>query len=133
MLTQVIHTETMTVARLQLAKDCFVPEHKHVNEQVSMVEIGSLRFVLDGEIVVVKAGEVLRIPPNATHSAEAIEDSLVSQGCGHACKNHYHARYPTFQTPSTLGSGFLPPSPVLPVRDGGAVYTPGAKTYRCPR
>jgi quercetin dioxygenase-like cupin family protein len=74
---QVIHTETMTVARLQLLKGCFVPEHKHVNEQVSMVETGSLRFLLEGEIVVVKAGEVLRIPPNATHSAEALEDSFV--------------------------------------------------------
>jgi quercetin dioxygenase-like cupin family protein len=74
---QVIHTETMTVARLQLGKGCFVPEHKHHNEQVSMVETGSLRFVLNGETVVVKAGEVLRIPPNAIHSAEALEDSYV--------------------------------------------------------
>jgi quercetin dioxygenase-like cupin family protein len=54
-----------------------VQEHKPLNEQVSMVETGSLRFILDGEVVVVRAREVLRIPPNATHSAEAIEDTYV--------------------------------------------------------
>ncbi|HUA84218.1 MAG TPA: cupin domain-containing protein [Bryobacteraceae bacterium] len=74
---QVIHTENMTVARLHLAKGCSVQEHKHINEQVSMVETGSLRFILDGEVVVVRAGGVLRIPPNAIHSAEAIEDTYV--------------------------------------------------------
>jgi quercetin dioxygenase-like cupin family protein len=73
---QVIHADTMTVARLQLAKGCFVPEHSHVNEQLSMIEEGSIRFVLAGKEVTVKAGEVLRIPPNVPHSAEALEDSV---------------------------------------------------------
>ncbi len=39
---QVIHAETMTVARLFLKKGCFVPEHSHHNEQISMIEEGSL-------------------------------------------------------------------------------------------
>ena len=73
---QCIHGETMTVARLYLAKGCSVPEHSHVNEQISMIEAGSLRFVLAGQEQVVKAGEVLRIPPNVPHSAEALEDSI---------------------------------------------------------
>ena len=73
---QVIHAETMTVARLKLAKGCLVPVHQHVNEQISMIEEGSLRFVLDGQEVIVKAGEVLQIPPNVPHSAEALEDSI---------------------------------------------------------
>lgn len=73
---QVIHAETMTVARLRLAKGCFVPEHHHVNEQISMVEEGSIRFLLAGKEVIVKAGEVLRIPPELPHSAEALEDTV---------------------------------------------------------
>ncbi len=74
---QVIHGETMTVAHLELAKGCFVPEHSHHNEQIAMVEQGSLRFVLEGREQIVKGGEVLRIPPNVPHSAEAMEDSVV--------------------------------------------------------
>jgi quercetin dioxygenase-like cupin family protein len=73
---QVIHGDTMTVARLYLTKGCFVPEHSHHNEQISMLEQGSLRFVLEGREQVVKAGEVLRIPPHVPHSAEALEDSI---------------------------------------------------------
>ncbi len=71
---QVIHGDTMTVARIRLRKGCSVPEHSHHNEQISMVEEGSIRFVLGGVERIVKAGEVLRIPPHLPHSAEALED-----------------------------------------------------------
>ncbi len=73
---QVIHGETMTVARVYLSKGCAVPEHSHHNEQISMLEKGALRFVIGGVEKVVKAGEVLCIPPHVPHSAEALEDSI---------------------------------------------------------
>lgn len=73
---QVIHGKTMTVARLQIRKGCSVPEHSHHNEQISMIEQGSLRFVLAGVEKIVKAGEVLQIPPHVPHSAEALEDCV---------------------------------------------------------
>ena len=66
----------MTVARLYLRKGSSVPEHSHHNEQISMIEQGSLKFVIAGQETVVKAGQVLRIPPNVPHSAEAMEDSV---------------------------------------------------------
>jgi quercetin dioxygenase-like cupin family protein len=74
---QVIHGKTMTVARLDIRKGCSVPEHSHHNEQISMVEKGSMRFVLGGVEQVVRAGEVLQIPPHVPHSAEALEDCSV--------------------------------------------------------
>ena len=74
---QVIHGETMTIARLQLSKGCAVPEHSHHNEQISMVETGAIRFTLAGEEVIVKGGEALSIPPNVPHSATALEDTFV--------------------------------------------------------
>lgn len=73
---QVIHGETMTVARVYLSKGCLVPEHSHHNEQISMLEQGTLRFVLGGVEQVVEAGQVLRIPPHVPHSAQALEDSI---------------------------------------------------------
>ncbi len=71
---QVIHADTMTVARIYMKKGCSVPEHKHHNEQISIMTEGSLKFVIDGQELVLKAGEALRIPPNVPHSAEALED-----------------------------------------------------------
>lgn len=73
---QVIHGEHITVARLHLRKGCSVQEHSHHNEQISMIEQGALRFVVGGVEKVVKAGEVVRIPPHVPHSAEAVEDSI---------------------------------------------------------
>lgn len=71
---QVIHADQMTVARVFLAKGCLVPEHSHPNEQLSVMEQGSLDFVVAGEKITVKAGEILRIPSNVKHSAYATED-----------------------------------------------------------
>ncbi len=74
---QMINGETMTVARVYLNKGCLVPEHSHHNEQISIVEQGALLFVVAGEKIVVKAGEVLRIPPNVPHSAYAEDEDCV--------------------------------------------------------
>lgn len=73
---QVIHGETMTVARIHLRKGCSVPEHSHHNEQISMLEQGALKFVIGGVEKVLQAGEIVRIAPNVPHSAEALEDSV---------------------------------------------------------
>jgi quercetin dioxygenase-like cupin family protein len=74
---QMLHTETMTVARILLQAGAVVPMHAHPNEQVANVVVGSLRFVVGGDEVVVSAGQSLAIPANVPHEAVAIEDALV--------------------------------------------------------
>ena len=73
---QVIHTSRMTIARIKLRKYAVVPAHAHSNEQISVLESGSLKFVLDGKERVLHAGEMLEIPPGVSHSVEALEDSV---------------------------------------------------------
>jgi quercetin dioxygenase-like cupin family protein len=73
---QMLHTETMTVARMELRKGAAVPEHRHHNEQITTVESGRMRFILKGEEIIVGPGESLHIPANAPHSAEALEDCV---------------------------------------------------------
>jgi quercetin dioxygenase-like cupin family protein len=41
-----------------------------------MIEQGSMRFVFGGVEKIVRAGEVLQIPPHVPHSAEALEDCI---------------------------------------------------------
>ena len=74
---QVIHGVNTTLARLDIAKGAVVPLHHHVNEQMSVMLEGKLRFVVDGVESIVSAGDVMVIPPNAPHMVEALEDSLV--------------------------------------------------------
>jgi quercetin dioxygenase-like cupin family protein len=71
--------DRMMLAHVYLKKGCVVPRHSHENEQVSYVLEGALRFWLGdepGEELVVNAGEVLVIPSNLPHKAEALEDTL---------------------------------------------------------
>ena len=71
--------EHLTVAQFFLRKGCLVPTHVHENEQFANIVQGCLRFRLGegGEVVDVRAGEALLIPPGLPHSAEALEDSMV--------------------------------------------------------
>ena len=75
---QMIHGETMTIARIHLRKGAVVPLHQHPNEQISMVEHGRLRFVIAGQERIVQGGDMVVIPPNAPHLVEALEDSLAT-------------------------------------------------------
>ena len=73
---RVVHGEHLTLARVELKKGCQVPLHHHENEQISHVLEGSLRFEIGGEEKVVRAGELVQIPPNVPHLAEALEDAV---------------------------------------------------------
>lgn len=74
---QMLHTETMTVARVLLAAGAVVPLHAHVSEQVANVLEGRVRFVVDGKEAVLDAGESLAIPAHAPHEVEALADAVV--------------------------------------------------------
>lgn len=71
----VVGTNTM-LARLVLKKGAHVPLHKHMHEQISHVVEGALSFLLEGEEVTVRAGELLCIPPYVLHEVTALEDSV---------------------------------------------------------
>jgi quercetin dioxygenase-like cupin family protein len=69
----------LMVSHVYLAEGCIVPKHAHENEQLTYILEGCLRFTLgedEDETVDVRAGEVLTIPRNLPHSAEALEDTL---------------------------------------------------------
>lgn len=76
---RLITGERMMLAQVYLDKGCIVPKHSHENEQLTYILEGSLRFWIgeDGEEeLVVRAGQVLHIPSNVPHMAEAFEDTL---------------------------------------------------------
>jgi quercetin dioxygenase-like cupin family protein len=64
------------VARVLLKKGCVIPLHSHHNEQFTYILEGALKFWIDGNEIVVNAGEVLTIPPHMPHKAEALVDTV---------------------------------------------------------
>ena len=76
---RLITGERMMLAHVYLKKGCIVPKHSHDNEQLTYILEGALRFWIgdDGtEEIVVSAGEVLLIPSQVPHKAEALEETL---------------------------------------------------------
>lgn len=68
------------LARIELKRGATVPRHSHPNEQISWITEGALRFTLgepgEERTVDVRAGDVLVIPGNLPHAAEALEDTV---------------------------------------------------------
>lgn len=75
--------EHLMISRVHLTKGFSVPSHRHANEQFACILSGRMRFGLGEEgtpawrEVVVGAGEVVVLPPDVPHSAEALEDSVL--------------------------------------------------------
>lgn len=71
--------QRIMLAHVYLEKGSIVPRHSHENEQVTYILSGALRFWIgedEAQEIVVRAGEVLHIPANLPHKAEALEDTL---------------------------------------------------------
>ncbi|HEX6627391.1 MAG TPA: cupin domain-containing protein [Gemmatimonadaceae bacterium] len=76
---RLITGERMMLAHVYLKKGCIVPKHSHENEQLTYILEGALKFWIgedQKEEIVVSAGEVLLIPSNIPHKAEALEETL---------------------------------------------------------
>ena len=76
---KLITGDRMMLAHVYLKKGAVVPRHSHENEQITYILEGGLRFWIgadESEVIDVLAGEVLHIPSNVPHKAEALEDTL---------------------------------------------------------
>jgi quercetin dioxygenase-like cupin family protein len=65
---QIFSTGSVMLVRYVYEPGLNFPEHSHPQEQVTMVEEGQLEFVVDGEKVLLKEGDLCAIPPNVPHS-----------------------------------------------------------------
>src|ERR1700676_171544 len=68
--------DSIMLARVLLKKVADVAMHHHHNEQVTYILEGARKFSVCGKEIVVRAGEVLCIPPNMPHEAWSQEDTV---------------------------------------------------------
>ncbi len=73
---QLIVGDNIMIARVLLKKGAFVPMHSHLNEQVTYIMEGALKFLIQDKEIVVSTGEVLTIPAGMPHEAVALEDTV---------------------------------------------------------
>ena len=79
--TEVISRKLVTgeremLTQIYLKRGALVPMHKHESEQMTYVLQGGLKFLVGGEEMIVREGEVLVIPSWVEHQVEALDDTL---------------------------------------------------------
>jgi quercetin dioxygenase-like cupin family protein len=73
---KVVSGDREMLVQVYAKRGCLVPMHSHDSEQMTYVLQGALKFLVAGEEVTVREGEVLHIPPGIEHQAEALEDTF---------------------------------------------------------
>jgi len=64
------------IVQIYVKRGCLVPMHAHESEQMTYVLQGALKFLVGGEEITVREGDVLHIPSGVEHQAEALEDTF---------------------------------------------------------
>jgi quercetin dioxygenase-like cupin family protein len=73
---KIVAGERETIAQIYMKRGALVPMHAHESEQMTYVLQGALRFLVGGEEIIVREGEVLHIPSGVPHQAEALDDTF---------------------------------------------------------
>ncbi len=76
---RMITGERIMLAHVYLDKGCIVPKHSHENEQMTYILEGAMRFWVgedEAQVVDLAVGDVLHLPSNVPHKAEALERTL---------------------------------------------------------
>ena len=67
-----VHTNGMTVARVEVRADARLPQHAHPHEQLTTVLSGERELTVGGEVKILRAGMIAVIPGGVPHSARAV-------------------------------------------------------------
>lgn len=73
---QMLFGEKAMLARIVLKRGAIVPRHSHVNEQITWIISGALKLIFDDGERILRSGQMLLIPANLPHAAEAMEDTV---------------------------------------------------------
>jgi unsaturated pyranuronate lyase len=73
---KIIAGDREMLVQIYVKRGCLVPLHSHDSEQMTYVLQGALKFLIRGEEITVREGEVLHIPSGVEHQSEALEDTF---------------------------------------------------------
>jgi quercetin dioxygenase-like cupin family protein len=65
------------LVRWELKKGAVVERHSHPHEQIAVMVHGKLRLNVENTETIMGKDDIVVIPPNAPHEAEALEDTVV--------------------------------------------------------
>ena len=78
---KVARGENITVAMVEVKQRAITRPHSHSSEEVILVLTGAWKFCLPEGEVVLRANQMLHIPPGVEHSSEVLEDTTAFDIC----------------------------------------------------
>ena len=74
---QMIWGDHLMVCRLKIAPRTVTAVHAHPHEQITLVERGTVRFVVEGQERISSPGDVLHFPSHCKHGATMLDEEVV--------------------------------------------------------
>ncbi len=71
---EIIATQRLTVVRCLYGKGSSFERHMHAQEQITIVETGTLEFLVDGEAIVVGPGQMISIFAGVLHASRVVSE-----------------------------------------------------------
>lgn len=73
---QCLHGSQSTFAKWTMKKGAVAPVHHHANEQITWITQGEAEVYSQGKKYLMRAGDMLIIPPNVPHEFRFTEDTI---------------------------------------------------------
>jgi quercetin dioxygenase-like cupin family protein len=74
---QMIWGDQLMVCRLRIAPGTVTAVHEHPHEQITLVERGTVRFIVEGQERLSSPGDVLHFPSYCRHGATMLDEEVV--------------------------------------------------------
>lgn len=74
---QMVVGQNMMMVRFTFEPFLVTAEHTHPHEQMTLIIKGKVKFIIDGEVHILTAGDVLHFPPFNRHGATMLEEEVV--------------------------------------------------------
>lgn len=72
-----IHSQNVTIVHWAITAGSLLTEHNHPHEQITNLIDGELELTIEGITKIMRAGEVVVVPPDVKHKGTAITDCYV--------------------------------------------------------
>ena len=74
---QLFWGDRVMVCRLVIAPHTVTAVHSHPHEQITMVERGRVRYIIEGQERVLEQGDMLHLPSGISHGATMLDEEVV--------------------------------------------------------
>ena len=84
-----VHLEDVMLTFFDFEPRTTIPGHHHPHQQITWVVSGVMKFDLDGEVRVLRAGDGVLIPPDTPHGATILDEPCRAIDAWHPIRDDY--------------------------------------------